>query len=64
MLVDDDPLIVDALKVTLADEFDVHAAGTREQAHRLLATLPRAPSLALIDLGLPPTPMRRMKATR
>ncbi|MGD9601678.1 MAG: sigma-54-dependent transcriptional regulator [Gammaproteobacteria bacterium] len=56
MLVDDDPLIVDALRFTLADEFDVHAAGSRGEAHRLLDALPRAPSLALIDLGLPPTP--------
>ncbi len=56
MLVDDDPLIVDALKFTLSDEFDVHTAGTREQAHRVLASLPHPPALALIDLGLPPTP--------
>ena len=56
LLVDDDPLIVDALKFTLSDEFEVHTASTREQAHRLLASLPRAPALALIDLGLPPTP--------
>lgn len=56
MLVDDDPLIVDALRYTLADEFEVLTANSRDQAHRLLASLPRAPALALIDLGLPPTP--------
>lgn len=56
MLVDDDPLIVDALKFTLSDEFEVLTASTREQAHRLLASLPHPPALALIDLGLPPTP--------
>ncbi len=56
MLVDDDPLIVDALTFTLRDEFEVHTASTRQQAHLLLRQLERPPAIALIDLGLPPTP--------
>jgi DNA-binding NtrC family response regulator len=56
ILVDDDPLIVDALTFTLADEFTVVSAATRAQARALLHRLEKPPALALIDLGLPPTP--------
>ncbi|MGH8598399.1 MAG: response regulator, partial [Gammaproteobacteria bacterium] len=56
ILVDDDPLIVDAIQFTLADEFAVLAAASRAQARTLLQSLDKPPALALIDLGLPPTP--------
>ena len=56
LLVDDDPLIVDSLSIMLGQEFNVLAAGTREEAVSLVRGLAVAPPLALIDLGLPPTP--------
>ena len=56
LLVDDDPLIVDALTFTLADEFEVVAASSRAEARACLQRAASPPVLALIDLGLPPTP--------
>lgn len=58
LIVDDDPLILDALSLSLADEFDVRTAESRGQAIELLRELPGRPQLALVDLGLPPTPHR------
>ena len=56
LLVDDDELIVDALGFVLADEFEILAAPNRASARELLRKTKPAPQLALIDLGLPPTP--------
>ena len=56
LLVDDDELIVDALGFVLADEFEILAAANRAGARELLRNTKPAPQLALIDLGLPPTP--------
>ena len=56
LLVDDDPLIVDTLSIVLGQSFVVHAAGSRSEAIELVRRLPAAPPLALVDLGLPPTP--------
>jgi len=56
ILVDDDPLIVDTLSVVLGQEFQVHSATSRETAVDLVRSLAEAPPLALIDLGLPPSP--------
>jgi len=56
LLVDDDPLISESLAFVLKDSFKVHVVATREEAKRLLYTLPVLPNLALIDLGLPPSP--------
>ncbi len=58
LIVDDDPLIRDTLHLSLADEFDIVLAPNRQEAISLLRALPAAPQLALIDLGLPPTPHR------
>jgi len=58
LIVDDDPLIRDTLRLILADEFDIHLAEDRPQAIRLLRDLASPPQLALVDLGLPPTPHR------
>ncbi len=55
-LIDDDPLIVDSLNYMLQDEFRVHAADSRKKAKELLRCLDPVPSLALVDLGLPPNP--------
>ena len=56
ILVDDDPLIVESLSFVLGDEFSVITAGSRTQAKELLQTASDAPVIALVDLGLPPTP--------
>ena len=58
LIVDDDPLIIDTLTFVLAKDYDVRAAGSRGQVKSLLRQLDTAPELALIDLGLPPTPHR------
>lgn len=58
LIVDDDPLISDTLNYVLGSDFTVYVANSREQAKSLLRQLDRPPQLALIDLGLPPTPHR------
>ena len=58
MIVDDDPLICEGLAAALGDGFKIYQAGSRAAAIGLLRQLPAAPQLALIDLGLPPTPHR------
>ncbi len=56
LFVDDDPIIVDALSIVLADSFDLIIASSRQQVKKQLQDLSSKPSLALIDLGLPPKP--------
>jgi len=58
LLVDDDPLIADTLSYFLGRDFDVCLAGDRNEAMERVRQLQRAPDLALVDLGLPPTPHR------
>src|SRR4051812_20095067 len=58
LLVDDDPLITDTLAFSLGKDFEVQTCESRADAVALLRQLPRAPELALIDLGLPPVPHR------
>jgi len=58
IIVDDDSLIRDSLRVALADSFEVHLAENRNQAINTIRCLDRPLQLALIDLGLPPTPHR------
>lgn len=56
LLIDDDHLIVESLSFVLQDSFEVLTAGCRDEACNLLRRLSEIPSLALVDLGLPPTP--------
>ncbi len=56
LLVDDDPLIVDSLSMVLEEDYDLITASTRLQAKSELQKRKRMPSLALVDLGLPPQP--------
>lgn len=56
LLIDDDPLIVESLSMVLQEGFQVHTAETRKQAKKLLQGMQEIPSLALVDLGLPPLP--------
>ncbi len=58
LIVDDDPLITETLGYLLSPEFDVSAAATRSQCIDLLRQSARLPAIALVDLGLPPTPHR------
>ena len=58
LIVDDDPLITDTLNFVLGRDFNVYAADSRARVKSLLRQLDHPPQLALIDLGLPPTPHR------
>ena len=58
LIVDDDPLISDTLNFVLSRDFSVYVAESRAQVKSLLRQLDNPPKLALIDLGLPPTPHR------
>ncbi len=58
LLVDDDPLIVEALGFALANDFDVVSSPSRAHCRQLLPQLRKLPDAALIDLGLPPLPHR------
>jgi DNA-binding NtrC family response regulator len=58
LIVDDDSLITDTLNFVLSSDFNVCVAESRAQVKGLLRQLDNPPHLALIDLGLPPTPHR------
>ncbi len=58
LIVDDDPLITDTLNFVLSRDFNVYVADSRARVKSLLRQLDNPPQLALIDLGLPPTPHR------
>jgi DNA-binding NtrC family response regulator len=58
LIVDDDPLITDTLSYALSKDFEVLVSDSRPHAISLLRQLDNAPQLALVDLGLPPTPHR------
>lgn len=56
LIVDDDALITDTLSFALGAEFETMVCESRPHAIELLRQLPDPPELALVDLGLPPTP--------
>lgn len=58
LIVDDDPLIADTLSYFLGRDYAVSTAATRAEAVALLRDGNSEPALALVDLGLPPTPHR------
>ena len=58
LIVDDDPLITDTLSFLLARDFEIVSAATRAECVERVRKLPAPPRLALVDLGLPPTPHR------
>ncbi|MEI7431829.1 MAG: sigma-54 dependent transcriptional regulator [Betaproteobacteria bacterium] len=58
LIVDDDPLISDTLSFSMSTVFEVLTSHSRPHCSQLLRQLRRKPELALIDLGLPPTPHR------
>ena len=58
LIVDDDPLIAEALSYFLERDFLVITADSRDAAVAAVRQLPLPPPLALVDLGLPPYPHR------
>jgi DNA-binding NtrC family response regulator len=56
LVVDDDPLITETLAFALRSDYQVQACESRAQAVAVLRSLDPPPVLALVDLGLPPTP--------
>lgn len=56
LIVDDDPLIADTLGYFLSRDYTIITATGRKEAVNLLRQTEIIPALALIDLGLPPTP--------
>lgn len=56
MIIDDDPLITDTLHFVLSKHFEVCVAESHTQLKSLLQQLDSPPALALVDLGLPPSP--------
>jgi len=58
LIVDDDPLITETLDFVLSKDYSVRVADSRAQVKSLLRQLDSPPDLALVDLGLPPTPHR------
>ena len=58
IIIDDDPLIAETLEFLLRNEFEVCVAQSRSQARSVLRQLDHPPQLALVDLGLPPSPHR------
>ena len=56
LVVDDDRLITDTLAFALGGDYEVHACESRAAAIETLRALGAPPPLALVDLGLPPTP--------
>jgi DNA-binding NtrC family response regulator len=64
LIVDDDTLILDSLCLALSDSFNILTAENRAQAIKLLRDMNSPPQLALIDLGLPPSPHRPTEGFR
>ena len=56
LLIDDDSIIVDTLSLVLQSDYLVYTAESRKKTKKLIQGLESIPSLALVDLGLPPLP--------
>ena len=58
LLVDDDAIIADSLEYVLSDEYQIKRACDRPSSFELIDSLIESPTLALVDLGLPPNTHR------
>ena len=58
LLVDDDAIIADSLEYVLSEEYDVERASDRPSSFELIDRMVDSPTLALVDLGLPPNTHR------
>lgn len=54
LLIDDDSIIADSLEYMLSDDYDIERAVDRQTSFDLLDRVAHSPTLALVDLGLPP----------
>lgn len=54
LLVDDDAIIADSLEFVLSDEYQIERASDRISSFELIDKMSESPTLALVDLGLPP----------
>ena len=58
LLVDDDAIIADSLEYVLRDEYEIARATDRPSSFELIERMAISPTLALVDLGLPPNTHR------
>jgi DNA-binding NtrC family response regulator len=58
LLVDDDAIIADSLEYILSEEYQVERASDRTSSFELINNMTDSPTLALVDLGLPPNTHR------
>jgi two-component system nitrogen regulation response regulator GlnG len=58
LLVDDDAIIADSLEYVLSEEYNVERACDRPSSFDLIDNMTDSPTLALVDLGLPPNTHR------
>ncbi|THB65534.1 MAG: sigma-54-dependent Fis family transcriptional regulator [Gammaproteobacteria bacterium] len=56
LIVDDDPLVIESSTFLLKESFNIISASRRDEARLLLQNLREQPCIALVDLGLPPSP--------
>ena len=54
LLVDDDAIIADSLEYVLSEEYEIERASDRASSFKLMSDMSNSPTLALVDLGLPP----------
>jgi two-component system nitrogen regulation response regulator GlnG len=54
LLVDDDAIIADSLEYVLSEEYEIERASDRASSFKLMNDMTDSPTLALVDLGLPP----------
>ncbi len=58
LLVDDDAIIADSLEYVLSEDYQIQRACDRPSSFELIDNLVESPTLALVDLGLPPNTHR------
>jgi len=58
LLVDDDAIIADSLEYVLSEEYEIERACDRPSSFDLIDSMADSPTLALVDLGLPPNTHR------
>ena len=58
LLVDDDAIIADSLEYILSEEYQIERASDRPSSFELINNMSDSPTLALVDLGLPPNTHR------
>jgi len=54
LVIDDDSIIADSLEYMLSDDYHIERAVDRQTSFDLLSQVKHSPTLALVDLGLPP----------